>query len=305
MNEFNRNNAQQYQLASYFIRAIFTMLLIIAAIATSGAAEPGYDKDGLSAEQAALADEMLRFIDEMDEKHYALVEKLNGNRDFEAKIFEDENSDYEIKVSRGDVIEKTGFTTSVTKLGVKPYTQDAIWSRVVTINMHPKSPLVGYLHAFVSFQYNTDGTSSIGGWMDVIPAVRIQEDLDYVRGKVDEVFEKYDVDPTGYRKAICSGHRKELLGPGCAAVSFYAPPFLSLTPETLGLVNETFAALFDAYADVLEKRAGQDYSDSDLKEQDAFRRRWLEDQMIHDPYAQHVIPHTVRSFANYPPTTKY
>ena len=280
-------------------------VLIIAAIATSGAAELGYDKDGLSAEQAALADEMLRFIDEMDEKHYALVEKLNGNRDVEIKTFEDDNSDYEIKVSRGDVIEKTGFTTSVTKLGVKPYTQDAIWSRVVTINMHPKSPLVGYLHAFVSFQYNTDGTSSIGGWMDVIPAVRNEEDLDYVRGKVDEVFEKYDVDPTGYRKAICSGHRKELLGPGCAAVSFYAPPFLSLTPETLGLVNETFAALFDAYADVLEKRAGQSYSESDLMEQDAFRRRWLEDQMIHDPYAQHVIPHKVRSFANYPPTTKY
>lgn len=171
--------------------------------------------------------------------------------------------------------------------------------------MHPKSSLVGYLHAFVSFQHNIDGTSSIGRWMDIIPAVRIEEDLDYVRQKVDEVFEKHGVDPTGYRKAICSGHRKELLGPGCAGVSFYAPPFLSLTPETLGLANETFATLFDAYADILEKRADQAYSESDLMEQDAFRRRWPEDQMIHDPCAQHVIPHKVRSFANYPATIKY
>ena len=289
-------------ISMFKIGAIFLVGLMVLSVY---AATPGYDKDALDADQAALADEMLRFIDEMEEKHYALVEKLNGNRDYETKSFNDENSDYEIRVSRGDVIEKTGFTISVTKLGVKPYTQDAIWSRVITINMHPKSPLVGYLHAFVSFQYNTDGTSSIGGWMDVIPAVRIEEDLAYVRAKVDEVFQKYDVDPSGYRKAICSGHRKDLLDPGCAAVSFYAPPFLSLTPETLGLVNETFAALFDAYAVVLEKRADEPWSEGDLAEQEAFRRRWLEDQMIHDPYAQHVIPHKVRSFANYPPTIKY
>ena len=305
MTNFNQNIPQKARIVSPTVWVTIVIAFFVGVISSAGAVELGYDKDALNPEQAALADEMLRFIEQMESKHYALVEKLNGDREVETKSFQDENSDYEIKVSRGDVIEKTGFTTSVTKLGVAPYTEDAIWSRVITINMHPKSPLVGYLHAFVSFQYNTNGKSSIGGWMDVIPAVRNEEDLDYIRKRVDSVFEKFGVDPSPYRKAICSGHRRDLLGPGCAAVSFYAPPFLSVTSENVALVNETFAALFDAYATVLEKRADQSYTESDLMAQDALRRRWLEDQMIHDPYAQHVIPHKVRSFANYPPTVKY
>ena len=305
MNDFNQDNAQQYQLAGHRIRAMFAIVLIFTVIASADAATPGYDRDALNPEQAALADEMLRFIKQMDGKHAALVEKLNGHREVETKSFQDENSDYEIKVSRGDVIEKTGFTTSVTKLGVAPYTEDAIWSRVITINTHPKTPLVGYLHAFVSFQYNTNGTSSIGGWMDVIPAVRNEEDLDYIRQSIDSVFDKFGVDSSPYRKAVCSGQRREHLGPACVGVSFYAPPFLSITSDNVALVNETFAELFDAYAVILEKRADQVFSESDLIAQDVLRRKWLEDQMMYDPYAQSVIPHKVRSFANYPPAIKY
>jgi hypothetical protein len=56
---------------------------------------------------------------------------------------------------------------------------------------------------------------------------------------------------------------------------------------------------------VLEKRKDQKFSADDLAAQEAMRRRWLEDQMLHDPYAQHVIPHEVRSFQNYPPVVKY
>ena len=284
---------------------LFLVALITAPISPVIAEQPGYDMDALDSGQAELANQMLQFIDEMDNKHFSLVEKLNGNRDVESTSFQDENSDYEIRVVRGDVIEKSGFTTSVTKLGVAPYTEDALWSRVVTINTHATTPLVGYLHAFVSFQYNVNGTSSIGGWMDVIPAVRTEEDLAYIRQRVDAVFEKHGVDPGPYRKAVCSGQRREHLHPACVGVSFYAPPFLSITGENLALVNETFAALFDAYAVILERRQGQDYSEDDVIVQEGMRRKWLEDQMMYDPYAQNVIPHEVRSVANYPPSVEY
>lgn len=300
--QLNSRNIQVVKTASSVIAIIALVALLTSP---AGADQPGYDKDALDAEQAALANNMLRFIEEMDDRHFDLVEKLNGHRNVESKSFQDENADYEIRVARGDVIEKSGFTTSVTKIGVAPYTEDAIWSRVVTINMHPKTPLVGYLHAFVSFQYNAGGTSSIGGWMDVVPAVHIEEDLAYIKESVDRVFAKFGADPGPYRKAVCSGQRREHLGPACVGVSFYAPPFLSITDKNLALVNETFAALFDAYAVVLEKRRDQAYTESDLDAQDGMRRRWLEDQMMYDPYAQNVIPHKARSIANYPPSVKY
>ena len=305
MSVVNHDDSQNPQ--HVWIRSgVMTVIVLVAALTSSAdAGRPGYDKDALDAEQAALANNMLQFIDEMDDRHFSLVARLNGYRDVKSTSFQDDHADYEIQVARGDVIEKSGFTTSVTKIGVAPYTEDAIWSRVITINMHPKTPLVGYLHAFVSFQYNTNGTSSIGGWMDIIPTVRVEEDLTYIKESVDRVFEKFGADPGPYRKAVCSGQRRKHLGPACVGVSFYAPPFLSITGDNLALVNETFSALFDAYAVVLEKRRDQVYSESDLNAQDAMRRKWLEDQMMYDPYAQNVIPHEVRSVANYPPTIKY
>jgi len=305
MSIFKQFYSRNAQLSTVHRAAMIVFLLVTSPASSAGAGQPGYDKDALDAEQTALANNMLLFIEEMDDRHFSLVERLNGHRNVESTSFQDSNSDYEIRVARGNVIEKTGFTTSVTKIGVVPYTEDAIWSRVITINTHSKTPLVGYLHAFVSFQYNANGTSSIGGWMDIIPAVRIEEDLAYIRESVDRVFEKFGADPSPYRKAVCSGQRREHLGPACVGVSFYAPPFLSITSENLALVNETFAALFDAYAVVLEKRRDQAYSESDLNAQESMRRKWLEDQMLYDPYAQNVIPHAVRSVANYPPSVKY
>jgi len=286
-------------------RALLGMAMLIAAPGILGAAEPGYDRAGLDAGQSKLAGRMLTFIETMDAMHLGWVSRLNGNTDFTSKSWKDDSADYDVRVWRGPVIEKTGFTTSVTKLGIAPYTEDAIWSRVVTINSHPATPLAGYFHGFVAFQYNTNGTSSIGGWMDIIPSVSNDEDLAYIRQRVDRVFEKFEVDPAPYRRAVCSGQRQEHLGPACVGVSFYAPPFLDITEQNLNLVLETFAALFGAYTVVVDKRMDQPYSESDLSAQENLRRKWLEDQMLYDPYAQNVIPHAVRSFANYPPSVKY
>lgn len=294
-----------YRATAPSVCALIGAVLLVMAPLTSGAAKPGYDKAALDPEQSRLADRMLAFIDEMDTRHLEWVNRLNGDANFESRSWADDHADYDIRVWRGAAIEKTGFTISVTKLGVAPYTEDAIWSRVITINTHPRTPLAGYFHGFVSFQYNQNGTSSIGGWMDVIPSVINDGDLAYIRQRVDQVFEKFDVNAGPYRKAVCSGQRQEHLGPACVGVSFYAPPFLSITERNLGLVLETFAALFDAYTVIVNRRVGQAYSGRDVAAQDSLRRKWLEDQMMYDPYAQNVVPHAVRSFANYPPVVKY
>lgn len=265
----------------------------------------GENIDALSSEKAELANKMLAFVDHMETKHFDTLQRLNGNADVEERFIEFDNAKYNIRVARGDVIEKAGFTTSVTKKGIQPYTQDAIWGRVVTINIHAKSPFTPYLHAFVSFQYNTDGGSSIGGWMGLVPAVRVEEDLTYVKDSIDAIFDKVGRNPDGYRNALCSGQRKAHDVPACVGVSFYAPPFLDITEENYDLVVETFETLFDSYIEILEKRKDQAVTEQDLAAQDIMRRKWLEDQMMYDPYAQNVIRHDVRSFANYPPLIKY
>jgi coproporphyrinogen III oxidase len=284
-------------------------LAVCSALATfspvARAETAGRDLNALNPEQAELAKRMVGFVKDMETKHFDLIKRLNGKVDADSKVFEYESADYDVQVARGPVIEKAAFTLSITKKGIPPYTTDAAWSHVISINVHPKTPLVGYLHTFVSFQYDVEGKSLVGGWMDVVPGVRIEEDLAYIKQRVDRVFEKYGFNADPYRRAVCSGQRQKNLFPACVGASFFAPPFLKITEQNFNVVTETLVALFDAYSVVLEKRKDQKFSADDLAAQEAMRRRWLEDQMLHDPYAQHVIPHEVRSFQNYPPVVKY
>jgi coproporphyrinogen III oxidase len=140
--------------------------------------------------------------------------------------------------------------------------------------------------------------------MDVVPGAYVEEDIAEIRANVDRVLEKHGVDGTPYRKALTTGPREHLQS-ATAGVSFYAPPFMSVTAKNFDVVTETFTALFDAYMEIVEKRAGQNYSAEDVAAQDAMRRRWLEDQMLIDPFAMNVFPYEVRSFQNFPPTVKY
>ena len=183
--------------------AIGTLAALI--VSNTIAANPGYDIDALSPEQAELANRMLAFVDGIEAKHFATMERLNGQLNIEQQEIRIEDADYDIKVVRGEVIEKGALTISVTTNGVRPYTEPAIWSRVIQVNIHPRSPLAGYLHAFVAFSYDADGSSSIGGWMDFVSGADIEEDVAMIKQSVDRVLEKHNVDATPYRKAACSG----------------------------------------------------------------------------------------------------
>ena len=292
--------------ACWMFGAASLVIGMLAAITASNAlaGDPGYDIDALSPEQAELANRMLAFVDGIEAKHFEAMERLNGQIDIEQREFRIEDADYDIKVVRGDVIEKGALTISVTTNGVRPYTEPAIWSRVIQVNIHPRSPLAGYLHAFVAFSYDADGSSSIGGWMDFVSGADIEEDVAIIKQNVDRVLEKHNVDATPYRKAACTGQRRQLQN-SCAGVSFYAPPFMEINEQNFAVVTETFAALYDAFITVVEKRMNDEYDAKDLLAQEAMRRRWIIDQMVTDPYAQNVIPYEVRSFQNFPPSVKY
>ena len=303
---FNCNLFFRSKPACWMFGAASLVIGMLAAITASNAlaGDPGYDIDALSPEQAELANRMLAFVDGIEAKHFEAMERLNGQIDIEQREFRIEDADYDIKVVRGDVIEKGALTISVTTNGVRPYTEPATWSRVIQVNIHPRSPLAGYLHAFVAFSYDADGSSSIGGWMDFVPGAYIEEDVAAIKQSVDRVLETHNVDPTPYRKAACSGQRRQLQN-SCAGVSFYAPPFMEINEQNFAVVTETFAALYDAFITVVEKRMNDEYDAKDLLAQEAMRRRWIIDQMVTDPYAQNVIPYEVRSFQNFPPSVKY
>lgn len=143
----------------FFTGVIFTPSLILPAFA-----ETDEGAKTLSPEQKQLTERMLKFMEDMDKKYFDRVYKLNGNDTSETKEFLNEYSDYDIKVTRGPVIEKMGRMLAVGNKASPDSRMPGslLWGRFYSLYAHPKSPLVGMLHAAIVVQVFDSGISFAG-----------------------------------------------------------------------------------------------------------------------------------------------
>jgi len=266
------------------------------------------DIPGLTPEQSTLANRALTFLSEMDRLYFGRIGGLNGDFNIEVLDFPTDYADHQVQVARGAVVEKAGRMRVTTKKPTAEFQDQRVWSRFFSVDVHPKSPLVGMLHAAFVMHFNPDGTSAIGGWVDVLPGASPAEDLQHLKQTMDAVFEKHGVDGAIHRKMSCEGTQgegKRRRKPACVGGSFYGRDMMSVSEETFDFMTEAYGSFLEAYLNLIEKRQDDSYSPSDLAAQDAMRRNWLEDRFFSDPFTGNVVPYEVWSFSTLPPAVKF
>ena len=262
--------------------------------------------DELTPEQSRLSGEMIRFADTMEKKVFDAAAKLNGALDIQTKNFDYEAADYVVKVARGNVVEKCGFMRTVVTKELPPMMPEPLVNRYIQIDIYPKTPLVGMLHIAMNFSYNKDGTSMVGGIMDITPGAIIDEDLTFVKEQLDKLFAKHEHDIVPFRQPLLKENHKERLKASCVGVSFYKMPFFEINEKDFTLVKEASETIFDAYLQVLTKRKDQEFRERDTEAMFDMRRRWLEKQFMWDPFASTgLAPYEVWSFQDLAPEVRF
>jgi coproporphyrinogen III oxidase len=276
---------------------VFTVLIIVAQFVSPGTNESRASNslEALSEEQLAFANRFSAFLDRVDALYFGRIEELNGGLELETRTMSSEYSDYDIKVARGAVIEKGGRTLNITKKPTRSFQRDNLWSRYYLLDVHPESPLVGMLHAAIVIQFFPDDTATIGGFLDVLETANREEDLAYMKQAMDQVYEKYGVDPAPSRR------RKTTKVGG----SFYLAPLMSVTEKNFSFMTEAYETMLEAYLTVVERRMNDPYTDQDLAAQDAMRKNWLEDRFFSDPFTTSVTPYEAWSLYSLPPEVKF
>ena len=188
--------------------------------------------------------------------------------------------------------------------------REIVWSRFYALDMHPRTPLVGMLHAAIVLQFFGDGSSYAGGWLGTMPGTRIEEDLSLLRKATDDHFAAAGVDVTIFRQLVCKGTDDTVSEfrrlPACVGASFYGPPvFPGDTAKNLDFIAGFYDLFVETYMDIVEKRADDPFTDADILAQDKMRKRWLMDQLFSDPYSSVQIPFEVHSFWNAAPVVKF
>ncbi len=284
------------------IRPLLAALCILNVVTSMVAAQD------LTAEQAVFTDRAMAFMDEMDALYFGRIAQLNGTKEVEVLEFPTEYSGHNVRVARGPVVEKAGRMRAVPIKPKADFQTKRLWSRFFSIDAHPKSPRVGMLHAAFTLHYNPDGTSAIGGWVDVLPGASSPEDLAVLKQTMDRVFERYDVDPDPHRKMSCEGspgegqRRRE---PACVGGSFYGRDMMAINEQNFRFMTEAYREFLIAYFDLIEMNQDASYTAEDLAKQDYMRRNWLEDRFFSDPYTGNVVPYEVWALSTLPPVVKF
>ena len=276
--------------------------------------------DALTPDNRIIAEDLITFMQTSDDKYFAWVNKINQQNlpENDGPRISDKNfdwtteySDYNIRVVRGPVVEKTGRMLSEGKM-TSPGRGDKklVWGRFYSIDIHPKTPLVGMLHATLVLQFFEDNSIGTGGWLDMMPGTRIPEDLEFLKQTTDDYFAKHNADNALYRRLVCKGTEDTIeywrRRPSCSGVSFYGPPvFRDSGERSYMFIKGMFTEFVDAYMQLVEKRMDDSFSEEDVLAQETMRHRWLIDQLFSDPYASKIVPFEVWSAANVPPTIKF
>jgi coproporphyrinogen III oxidase len=308
-------NKQSVRRHDAFSQRLSSLLLLIAGMLSFGIAFGGAHegKSGtLSDEDHALLSAFFNeFVTDMDKKYFGRVEAMNDDISVENRSATTEYSDYELRVARGEVMEKAGRMLSFGKKS-SPGRGDGVltWGRFYSLDMHPKTPLVGMLHATIVMQMFADGSVQTGGWLGVMPGTRIETDLAALKQLTDDYFTQNGKDPALYRRLICKGTHETNAEfrrkPACSGVSFYGPPVYRGDPEaSIRFIARLFDEFVDAYMDITEERADDAFTDKDITAQQNMRRQWLIDQLFSDPFASKIVPFDVWSFANMPPVVTF
>ena len=276
--------------------------------------------DALTPDNRIIAEDLITFMQTSDDKYFAWVNKINEQNlpEHDGQTISDKNfdwtteySDYNIRVVRGPVVEKTGRMLSEGKM-TSPGRGDKklVWGRFYSIDIHPKTPLVGMLHATLVLQFFEDNSIGTGGWLDMMPGTRIPEDLEFLKQTTDNYFAKHNADNALYRRLVCKGTEDTIeywrRRPSCSGVSFYGPPvFRDSGERSYMFIKGMFTEFVDAYMQLVEKRMDDSFSEEDVLAQETMRHRWLIDQLFSDPFASKIVPFEVWSAANVPPTIKF
>ena len=281
----------------------------------------------LSVENRLIAEDLIKFIEDSDNKYFSwagcihhdstaidnnCLSNDNGNTSDESFQSITKYSDFDVRVARGPIVEKIGRMISEGKMTSpgRGEERNLLWGRFYSIDVHPKTPLVGMLHATLVLQIFEDGSIGTGGWLDVMPGTRVKSDMNYLKKVTDEYFEENNADPSLYRRLVCKGTEETIAEfrrkPSCSGVSFYGPPvFRESGEKSYRFIKGMYSEFVDAYFETIQKRMNDPYTEEDLLAQEKMRKSWLIDQLFSDPFASKIVPFEVWATANVAPTVKF
>jgi coproporphyrinogen III oxidase len=214
--------------------------------------------------------DMEKYYNEIIEEALDGFKRLNDTDQVEHKKYEVPSATWEINVVRGKVLEKASISRII--LDTKhPITGEDTHFNALQAKVYPANPKIPILIFIIEHMKAKDVFFS--GMMDVIPAVRIEEDMQFLAAEMKKVVDKHGEDYEALREKGAKIFKLEQWEkPINAGAGIHNPT----GKERVDMIKEEGQVWLRSYFKIVEKRVNESYTDEDVERMNSVRARILE-----------------------------
>jgi coproporphyrinogen III oxidase len=248
---------------------------------------------------------ILTFVEEMKEKATQGLLEVSGTGKLVEKTYTFKGGHADIVMIRDGAIEKAAISHLVLKGITPPGANEEIDAMVYQMEVFPENPYCPMGHFNTEWLMKGPGPYYMN--LDLFPAVRIEEDLRSVEEVMNKVADRFGRERDKMREGLDIHYTMEHFAVPLAAK--VGCKLLELKEEDVDLFISAYQAFFDAYLDILRKRKGSPYSETDRQLKLERNGKWLEYITLKDravKMAQAVgVPPEVLIALSYPPSAVF
>ncbi len=217
----------------------------------------------------------MRIVEFVNETKEYVIEKIlrfaeGGNVEHELFSFEKGGAD--IAVIRGGYVEKASVSHLTFNQIKPPWVDKPSDYMVFQAEIFPQNPLSPMGH--FNTEWSMEGPGPYNMNLDVFPAVRIDDDMDFMRSAMDRVAEKYSKDKKAIRNGLDDHYNMQHWDRPLAEMA--GCKLLDLKEDGLELFVDCYKSFFDAYMKTVYRRRDEPYSEKDSNLKHRRNGKWLE-----------------------------
>lgn len=248
---------------------------------------------------------IVKFVDEMKKKATQELLEVSGNGELAEKTYTFKGGSANIIVIRGGAIEKGAITHLVLEGITPPGMNEEIDAMVYQMEVFPENPYCPMGHFNTEWSMKGPGPYHMN--LDLFPAKRVEEDLRSVKEVMDKIADRFGRDREKMREGLDTHYTMEHFQATLATK--VGCKLLELKEGDIDLFISAYKTFFDAYLDIIRKRKGNPYSETDKQLKLERNGKWLEYITLKDraiKMAQAIgVPPEVLIALSYPPSAVF
>ncbi len=248
---------------------------------------------------------IVEFVEDMKERAVKELLDVSGGAEYTKVVTPFKNHEAEVRTIRGGAFEKAAITHITFKGLIPPLGDKPVDYMVFQMEIFPENPFCPMGH--FNTEWSLEGPGPYHMNLDLFPAIRVAEDLEKMKQRMDGVADQFLRDRDQMRKGLDDHYGMEHWDAPLAAK--VGCKLLNLKNAEIDFFIKAYHTFFGGYVEIIAHRKNTRYTEADRKLKLCRNSKWLEYITMKDKAVRlgldAGIPPQVLIALSFPPSAEF